>query len=132
MRPEAEVFFVDRSLGRRWVPEALARAGLRVELHDQHFAPSAPDVEWLQEAGRRGWIVVTRDDAIRRRPLERRALLEAGVRVFVVRAPGAPGPELAELLSRRAQALVSFARAQPAPFVAAVSYRGIRLLRLRA
>lgn len=40
-----------------------------------------PDLEWLSIAGRRGWIVVTRDRRIRTRPAELRAFVEHGVRV---------------------------------------------------
>lgn len=131
MPPEEPVFFIDRSLGRRWVSEALLRAGLRVQIHDEHFAPSTPDVEWLRVAGQRGWVVLTKDDRIRRHPLERRALIEAGVRVFVVKLNDAQGKEIASLLEQRAASLANFARAQPPPFVASLSRRGIRLLRLR-
>lgn len=132
MRPEEAVFFVDRSLGRRWVAEALARAGLRVEIHDAHFSSTTADVEWLRVVGERGWIVLTKDDRIRRHPLERRALIEAGLRVFVVKAKAAAGEEIAAMLAEQAGALVGFARAQPAPFVAQVSRKGIRRLRLRS
>ena len=49
------VFFVDRSLGKRDVPEALRRAGETVEIHDDHFAPDAKDADWLSVVGTRGW-----------------------------------------------------------------------------
>jgi hypothetical protein len=41
--PEGLVFFVDRSLGKRYVPEALRREGVRVEIHEDHFARDARD-----------------------------------------------------------------------------------------
>jgi hypothetical protein len=34
--------------------------------------------DWLRIAGERGWVVLTRDDRIRYRPAEQRALIEAG------------------------------------------------------
>ncbi len=37
---------------------------------------------WLQEAGQLGWLVVTRDKRIRRRPGERRAIIENEVGCF--------------------------------------------------
>jgi PIN like domain len=40
------------------------------------------DVRWLADAGRNHWIVLMKDDAIRRRPAERDALTEACVRAF--------------------------------------------------
>lgn len=40
----------------------------------------AKDQQWLPVVGREGLIVLTRDKRIRRRPLERQALLDHGVR----------------------------------------------------
>jgi hypothetical protein len=50
---------------------------MHVEVHDDHFAPDAPDAVWLRVVGERGWVVLTKDERIRRRPLEREALLTA-------------------------------------------------------
>lgn len=53
--------------------------GLQVEIHADHFAPEAQDVEWLEIVGQRAWVVVTKDERILRDPAECRALREAGV-----------------------------------------------------
>jgi hypothetical protein len=39
----------------------------------KHLRGKTEDTEWLPEAGRRGWVVVTRDEHIRTRPAERLA-----------------------------------------------------------
>jgi len=39
-------------------------------------------VVWLEQAGRTGWVALTKDDAIRRRPVELQALAAHGVRAF--------------------------------------------------
>ncbi len=79
-------FFIDRSLGRRWVAEALRACGLtvhtRAEVYGEQRAQRLPDEVWLHDAGANGWIVLMKDDAIRRRPAEREALTEAGMRAF--------------------------------------------------
>jgi hypothetical protein len=64
--PPEPTFFVDRDLGRRF-PEALRAAGLRIEIHDEHFqgATKPPDHEWLQLVAERGWIAVSHDAQIR-------------------------------------------------------------------
>jgi len=49
-------FFIDRSLGRFAVAEALRGAGVWVETHDQHFQQDEQDGVWLLEVGRRGWV----------------------------------------------------------------------------
>jgi len=54
---EELVFFVDRSLGGKLVVEAMRNVGAEVIAHDDAFDQNATDVEWLAEAGRRGWVV---------------------------------------------------------------------------
>lgn len=85
------VFFIDRSLGRKYVAEALRTAGATVEVHDDHFPQTTPDVDWLAEVGRRGWVVLSKDERIRRNRIEREAL-EAGRREH----PGAQAPGRAQ------------------------------------
>jgi len=79
--PEPFTWFIDRSLGRRIVAD-LRAAGFQVEEHSAHFADNAADVEWLGEAGRRGWVVLTKDKAVRRNALELAAILASGVACF--------------------------------------------------
>lgn len=78
-------FFVDRSLGKSIV-EGLRAAGLTVhsmaDVYGEKRSQRLDDEIWLRDAGKNDWIVLTKDDAIRRRPAERDALTEAGARVF--------------------------------------------------
>ena len=80
--PEPFVFFIDRSLGRKIVAQALREIGETVEVHDDHFAPDAKDEDWLVKVGKRGWIVLTKDDRIRYRVTERTALTSSRVRAL--------------------------------------------------
>lgn len=80
-QPPEVVFFVDRSLGARKVVDALRAAGARVESHAEHFDADAPDEDWLMQAGRNGWVVLTKD-ALQERPIELQALAAARVRAF--------------------------------------------------
>lgn len=76
--------FVDRSLGRRKVPEALRTADLEVTVvvHDDVFPQDTDDEVWLREAGRHGWIVLTKDEGIRWKRGAQRVIVDAGVRCF--------------------------------------------------
>ena len=78
--------FIDRSLGREHLPEALRACGLAVHtlssVYGEEEGQHVSDVRWLADAGRHEWIVLMKDDAIRRRPAERDALTEARVRAF--------------------------------------------------
>src|SRR5882724_4472727 len=44
--PEELTFFLDRQLGRYKMAGALRKAGLNIEIHDDHFAQNAEDPEW--------------------------------------------------------------------------------------
>ena len=79
--PEPFTWFIDRSLGRK-IAVDLRAAGFQVEEHSAHFANDAPDAEWLAKAGRRGWVVLTKDKAVRRNVLELAAILAGDVACF--------------------------------------------------
>lgn len=62
------VFFIDRSLGQKVIAGRLRQCGVQVEIHDDHFPQNDPDEDWISEVGKRGWVVLTKDDRIRYRP----------------------------------------------------------------
>lgn len=75
---------MDECLGRH-IPAELAAAGHDIRAWHEHFAGAA-DVEWLPVIGARGWVLLTKDKEIRRRPLKIEAILRAGVRAFALTA----------------------------------------------
>lgn len=103
---------------------------MRVEVHDDHFAPDARDEEWLSVAGQHDWVVLTKDERIRRRPLERDALLAARVRAFVLTARRLSGPEMARAFVRARGAVEDLVRRRRGrAFIASVTRHGrVRLL----
>lgn len=84
--PQPPEFFIDRSLGRKHLAEALRDLGLTVHtmasVYGEKRAQELEDEEWLADAGQRDWVVLMKDDRIRTRPAERDALMNAGVRAF--------------------------------------------------
>src|SRR5882757_5050165 len=76
--------FLDRSLGRRQVPDLLRAAGLRLrtlaEVYGIPADETIDDVDWLTRAGLEGWVVLMKDERIRYRPAERAALVDHRVR----------------------------------------------------
>jgi PIN like domain len=73
-------FFLDHQIGRYQVAEMLRAAGAKVEVHLDHFLGDMPDVEWIPEVARRRWVLITKDQNIRRNPLEREAYRVAQLR----------------------------------------------------
>jgi len=117
-------FFLDYQIGRYVVADALRKAGASVEVHIDHFAPAAPDLEWIPEVGKRGWVLITRDANIRRNPLERAAYVAAGVRGFVVTGKDMGGPDLAALLVRSLRGMVNRAAGRSGPLLFTISLGG--------
>ena len=89
------------------------------------FDAGVTDPEWLVEAGRQDWIVLTKDKAIRRRQNELTALINSGVRAFVLAAGEMTGPEQASLFGSIIPKIRKHvAEIKPGPFVVRVSKDG--------
>lgn len=128
--PELE-FFVDRSLGRFVVPDALRAAGLMVHtlasVYGEDAGQGVADEDWLARAGAEAWAVLMKDDAIRRRPAELAALETARVRAFCITNAGLTGAAMAERLVRHRHRIVQRC-AKPGPFIDGVYETGLRRL----
>jgi len=68
-----------------------------VHLQDE-FPPNTLDITWIPEIGRRGWVVITADRGISKKPAERKALEEANV-ISVFMAKGFTTKPIFELVS---------------------------------
>jgi uncharacterized protein with PIN domain len=123
--PEELTFFLDRQLGRYKAAGALRRAGLKIEIHDDHFAPDAKDEEWLSVAGQKQWIVITRDERIRYRTAAKQAIRRAKVRAFVLTAQGDLRAEtLADNFVKALARVRRTVNQQKPPFIAKISRGG--------
>lgn len=101
------VFFLDESLDSTTLAKAFHDAGAAVERATEHFPRGTEDEIWLQEVGRKQWVVLTRDKRIRYRQLERLALQLAGVRAFVFTGGNVALLETASAASQRSPPLSS-------------------------
>lgn len=115
---------MDRSLGRKYVGPALRAAGEQVELHDDHYDQNTPDEVWLVDVGTKGWIVLSNDDRIRYRDLERRALHKAKVAAFILTSMNIKGEEMAAAFVKALPKIKRLVKNQSRPFVATVSRSG--------
>ena len=73
-------------------------------------------MHWLRAIGDRRWILLTKDKNIRRRPLEVEAIINAGVRAFVLTATELRGVEQAEIFVKAMPRIVRICR-QRGPFI---------------
>lgn len=96
--PEPFILFIDRDAWSGKLDAALRDANIPFEAHRDHFAHDTPDSDWLREVGRRGWLVLTRDQNIRRKPDELAALRVAGVILFALTSGNLSAQETAEIV----------------------------------
>jgi hypothetical protein len=123
--PPETVFFTDRDLGKQF-PDALIANGLRVERHDQHFAPDTPDEVWIPEVARRCWIALTRDKRIRYSPLALRVLTDSRARLLVLVGKLSTQESIDVFLEHRL-AILRLTDAEPPPFIAKVRRDGVKI-----
>lgn len=114
-------FFVDECLGTGKVPGALTAAGASVKTLADVFGKGMKDVDWLSALQGQGWIVLTKDKNIRRRPLEAQALIAANLRVFVVTATDLTGDETGQVLVKALPKIRRFCKKRRPPFIAGIT-----------
>lgn len=74
--------------------------------------------------GERGWVVLTKDQRLRYRPLEIAALRASKARVFVLTAGNLRGIEIAAVFLAALQRIFKILHSVAGPFVARVSQSG--------
>ena len=81
---------------------------MKVEVHDKHLAPDAPDEAWIALVGQMGWVALTKDKNIRYRAAELESMKRNAARVIVIRARNATGEDIAELLVKGRHRIARF------------------------
>ncbi|MDX2152906.1 MAG: hypothetical protein SFV54_19335 [Bryobacteraceae bacterium] len=122
--PDGTVFFIDRSLGVEPLRGVLAAEGLAVEIHDDHFRRDEEDSVWLTKVGQHGWVVFTKDQRLRYRPLEIAALRSSGARVFILVAGNLRGAEIASVFVIALPAIYRILEWHEGPFLARIAKTG--------
>ncbi len=80
------------------------------------------DEVWIREVTADGLVILMKDDSIRRKPHEQRAILVSGARAFVVTNANLTGEQLAELFVENRHRIIQRSR-HPGPYIYGV-YRG--------
>jgi hypothetical protein len=128
-------FFIDRSLGRHVVPDALREAGAIVhvmaDVYGERIGQGLADEEWLHDAGVRGWVVLMKDAKIRYRPAELGVIIDHGLRAFCLTNANLRGAEMAARLLANLPRILRVAQ-EPGPYVYGVYASSVRRLWPRA
>jgi hypothetical protein len=108
----------------------MREAGANIEHAGGAFPFGTADEVWLTACGERNWIVLTRDQRIRRRVLEREAIRQSGAAVFALTAGEATAAETAQVVVRLLVKFANMAVSEPKPFLYTFGLAG-RLSRVR-
>jgi len=115
--------FLDRSLGRKQVPQVLRSHGLTLTTLSEHYGipqdQTITDETWLAEVGQRGWVVLMKDKMVRRNAPELAAVKAYEVRCFCLARQDLLAQEMAERFLRNLDAMTQACSA-PGPFIYAV------------
>lgn len=122
----APTLFIDRDLWSRRLDAALREAGVPFVAHRDLFEGDTPDVVWIAEVGRRGWVVLTRDQEIRRRPNELAAVRAARIHLFALTSGNLSAADTAELCVAAWPAVRRAVAAHAAPAIFSIT-RGARV-----
>src|SRR5579863_7475483 len=113
-------FLIDRSLSQVYLPAALREVGLitrtLAEVYGEQAAQETDDATWLTLAGERGWVVLCKDDHIRRRPAELQALTDGNVRLFCLTNAQLTFADQAEWFLANRHRIIQASR-KPGPYV---------------
>jgi PIN like domain len=101
-----------------------ARHAATIEQLSAFHPRGTPDEVWLKTAGDRGWVIVTYDVHIRRRPAERSILEAAGVMAFVLRGNRLDGDQIREALVAALPAICRRARQLAPPAICHITRDG--------
>ena len=118
------VFFVDRSSGRYDLVNGLRSLDLTIESHDDHFAPNTPDVEWIMQCGKKGWIIVSSDKNIKKNVLEKRAIFSSQVAAFFFTSASISSTEQIFAFTSALRKISNLVLNQTRPFIARISPDG--------
>jgi hypothetical protein len=116
-------FFLDRSLGRRAALEALRADGWDVMTLAEHYGIPADeqvaDKDWIEEAAKRGWPILMKDNRIRYRQVEITAVTEHKARCFVITRGDLLSVDMAQRFITHKAAIV-LAAGEPGPYIYSV------------
>jgi len=121
-QPDSLIYWVDRCLGTRVVPQALEHAGIEIRRYVDLYPNDAEvdDVVWIPEVTARGWIILTQDRAITRNWAEIEVLRRAKARFIALAAAGLSGPKQAACLLKHWRTVEGLLRTRKPPVIAKV------------
>lgn len=96
--PDPLRYYLDANLDGPELVRALLEGNVPCEAHRDYFPSDAADEAWIPEIASRGWVIVTRDFAIKRKPAERDAWMITKATVIMLRGERLSAQDMAGML----------------------------------
>ena len=122
-------FFFDNNLSPA-VVRGLRGFGEDVRHLTELFTPNTPDVEWLKRIGNENWILVTRDERVRRNPAELNAFKRYNVRAFFLGGKNRTRCDMIQQIVRNWPRMKEFANRLRPPFAFRIPPSGTKFSKL--
>ena len=103
----------------------MREAGAQVVTPYEGGLAGTTDESWLAHIGSRQWLALMRDQNIKRRALERRALVAAKVGAFVCTTGEATADEVTTVVLRLIKKMANIGVSEPRPFVYTFGLSGL-------
>lgn len=103
--PDRPLLFIDRDAWSLVLGRALTDANIPHIAHRTRFASDSPDTDWIAAASAEGWIAITRDQAIRRKPNEIAAIRASRAIIFVFTSGNLSAADTADILRKALPAI---------------------------
>jgi hypothetical protein len=114
------VLFLDATHQSKVTSKLLSDLDVKVEVHRRHYLPAAPDPEWIADATRRGWVIISGDKGIREDGVNRHAVIKACAKVFLLADTNSRGAEWAASLVMARKKILRIAEQNNGPFYCVV------------
>ena len=125
LRLNTFVLYLDENLCNcEGILQILRQTNVRYKRHLELFPAGTKDTVFLPEVGKKGWTLLTCDDNMRRRGLEKQAILHHRVRMFAFTSGSLSGSKMARILSVALPNMKRFVKTQHPPFIASITDNG--------
>ncbi len=120
-------FFIDNNLSES-LAKGLAAFGEDVVHLKDRFPQNAPDTEWLEYVGQNQWVLITRDERVRRNPAELAALRRHRVGAFFLGGKNLNRCRIIQQLVRNWPRIKEYAGKTKPPYAFRVPPSGTKLV----
>ncbi len=118
------MIFIDGSMPRS-IADELRKIGKEAKAKIEEFEPDTKDPVWLRAVGINGWLGITHDKYIRRRPGEKQAIIDHGVGCFILTYKNdLKKPEIVKIVLDNIEEMEEKFRTTPRPFIYTVTKDG--------